>query len=297
MKKTNFRSTIILLLTAIIWGTAFAAQSAGTDFAEPFTFNSLRSIMGGLVLLPYIYFTNRKKQNRETGHRDVKTLMRAGIFCGILLAAASAFQQIGIQYTTVGKGGFITALYIVLVPVLGLLAKKRVEIQVWVGVLLSIVGLYFLCMTERFSVSLGDFYIFLCAVCFSLHILVIDYFSPKVDGVKMACIQFFVCGFLSGIPMLLLEHPRLELLLAGWLPILYAGVMSSGVAYTLQIIGQRDTDPTIASLILSLEAVVSVLAGFLLLGERLSKREVFGCVLMFAAIILAQLPGGGKTIE
>ena len=190
-----------------------------------------------------------------------------------------------------GKAGFITALYIILVPVLGLFMKKRVQGKVWISVTLAVAGLYLLCITDGFSLGTGDLLVLLCALMFSVHILVIDYFSPKTDGVKMSCIQFFVCGILSGIAMLIFEEPSLGALLQAWMPILYAGVLSCGVAYTLQIVGQKDMDPTVASLILSLESVVSVLAGWVLLGQRLSLREISGCVLMFAAIILAQLPG------
>jgi len=298
MKKVKTKSALLLLLTAIIWGAAFVAQSAGADYAEAFSFTSIRSFVGGVVLIPCIFLFDRgrKKRGETAVHSDKKTLMTGGVLCGILLFIASSMQQIGIEYTTAGKAGFITALYIVIVPIMGIFLKKYVGIQVWIGVILAAAGLYFLCITESFSIGTGDMYILLCAVCFSVHILVIDHYSPKVDGVKMACIQFFVCSILSAVPMILFENPQLDRLLEGWLPIAYAGVMSCGVAYTLQIVGQRDSDPTIASLILSLEAVVSVLAGFLLLDERLTVREGIGCVLMFAAIILAQLPGKEKKI-
>ena len=296
MKRVNSKSVILLLLTAVIWGTAFVAQSAGTDYAEAFTFNCIRSFMGGIVLIPCIYFLDRgQKKRNEVKHQDSKTLIIGGILCGVLLFIASNLQQIGIQYTTAGKTGFITALYIVLVPVLGLVLRKYVGLQVWMGVLLAALGLYLLCITERFSIGAGDGYILACAVCFSIHILVIDYFSPKVDGVKMSCIQFFVCGLLSSVPMFVWESPDPKLLLQGWFPLVYTGVMSCGIAYTLQIVGQRNMDPTIASLILSLEAVISVLAGFFILGERLTLREMAGCILMFAAIILAQLPKKVRT--
>lgn len=213
-----------------------------------------------------------------------------GIACGLLLFAASSLQQIGIQYTTAGKAGFITAFYIVIVPVLGIFLKKKTGWKVWAAVVIALAGLYFLCMTEKFTVGKGDVLIFACALVFSVHILVIDHFSPKVDGVKMSCIQFFVCGIASLPFMFLLETPRAGAMLNGWMPLLYAGVLSCGVAYTLQIIGQKNVDPAIASLILSLESCFSVLAGWTVLGERLSMRESIGCTLMFAAIVLAQVP-------
>lgn len=305
MKKTSWRSPLLLLLTAVIWGVAFVAQSVGMDYVGPFTFNFVRCIIGGLVLIPCIILLDKLKEkdapagnaeavtNAGTWHQ--KELFTGGICCGVALFVASNLQQFGIQYTTVGKAGFITALYIVLVPLLGIFLKKAVGMKIWFSVLLAVAGLYLLCITEGFSIGAGDFLVLLCAVAFSVHILIIDYFSPKVDGVRMSCIQFFVCGLLSGIGMLAREQVNPGSVLQAWIPILYAGVMSCGVAYTLQIVGQKGMNPTVASLILSLESVVSVLAGWLLLGQKLSIREISGCVLMFGAIILAQLPDGKKS--
>ena len=212
------------------------------------------------------------------------------IACGIALFAASNFQQFGIKYTTVGKAGFITACYIVIVPIIGLFLKKKCSPFIWAAVVMALIGLYLLCITDGFSIGLGDVLVLVCAFLFSLHILVIDYFSPKTDGVKLSCIQFLVCGILSMIPALILEHPQISSILTAWLPILYAGIMSCGVAYTLQIVGQKNVNPTVASLILSLESCISVLAGWVILGQKLSAKELLGCVIMFAAIILAQLP-------
>lgn len=299
MKKLPWRNSLLLFLTALIWGVAFVAQSVGMDYVGAFTFSFSRCIIGGVVLIPCIWFLNRRKEEepekKDSEKKDKKEERRicviGGVCCGIALFFASNLQQFGLKYTTVGKAGFITALYIILVPVLGLFMKKRVQGKVWISVLLAVAGLYLLCITDGFSLGTGDLLVLLCALMFSVHILVIDYFSPKTDGVKMSCIQFFVCGILSGIAMLIFEEPSLGALLQAWMPILYAGVLSCGVAYTLQIVGQKDMDPTVASLILSLESVVSVLAGWVLLGQRLSLREISGCVLMFAAIILAQLPG------
>ena len=222
---------------------------------------------------------------------DRKTLVIGGILCGIALAVASSLQQIGIVYTSAGKAGFITALYILIVPIIRLFLGRRAGRKVWIGVALAVAGMYFLCITDGFSISKGDFLVFLCAVVFSVHILVIDHFAPKVDGVALSCIQFFVCGILCAVPMLALERPRVDEILAAWMPLAYAGVLSCGVAYTLQVIAQKNTDPTVASLLLSLESVFSVLTGWVILGERLSGRELFGCALVFAAVLLAQLPG------
>ena len=297
------KNAILLILTAFIWGTAFVAQSVGMDYLGPFTFNGVRSLIGGAALLPCIWFLG-VLNGKDTAGKDAdgkpdekasvpsgrKELVLGGIACGVLLFGASSLQQLGIQYTTAGKAGFITACYIVIVPVLGVFLGKRIGWKVWLAVATALVGLYFLCITEKFTIGKGDVLIFVCAIVFSLHILVIDYFSPKVDGVKMSCIQFFVCGIVSLPFMFALETPKVGAMLEGWMPLLYAGVLSCGVAYTLQIIGQKNVHPAIASLILSLESCFSVLAGWIVLGERLSAKESIGCVLMFAAIILAQLP-------
>lgn len=297
MKKIQIRNSLILLLTATIWGVAFVAQSVGMDYVGPFTFNCVRSLIGALVLLPCMAVLKKwnPSQKREgSPQRQRKDLLLGGLCCGLALCASSCLQQIGIMYTTVGKAGFITAFYIVIVPVLGIFFHKKCGITVWIGVLLALAGLYFLCITESFSIGRGDALVFLCALGFSVHILVIDYFSPRADGVAMSCIQFFVCGMICAVPMFLFEKPQIGQLLAAWQPILYAGVMSCGVAYTLQIVGQKGMNPTVASLILSLESVVSVLAGLLILGQRLSNREILGCALMFAAILLAQVPPKGR---
>lgn len=296
MKKTQVKNSLLLLLTATIWGTAFVAQSVGMDYVEPFTFTFARSIIGGIVLIPCIYFLRwlKKREDKDAGVNRLfvtKIEWIGGICCGLALCAASNFQQIGISYTTVGKAGFITALYVVIVPIMGLFFKRKVSFVVWICVALSVIGLYLLCMTEgSFTLAYGDLLVLVCAILFSIHIMVIDHFSPKGDGVVMSCIQFFVCGIVSGIIMLFVESPDLGNIMAAKMPILYAGVLSSGVGYTLQVVGQKDMNPTIASLIMCLESVVSVLAGWLILGEALSNRELLGCVLMFAAIVLAQMP-------
>ncbi len=292
MNKSNIKGNVILMITALIWGTAFVAQSVGMDYVGPFTFITARYIIGGVFLLPCIYLLDKmnKKTVTESSYNDKKTLLVAGTLCGIALFTASCFQQIGIQYTTVGKSGFITSLYIVIVPLLGILFKKKVSAKVWISVVISLIGLYLLCMNEDFSISRGDFLILICAFCFSIHILIIDKYSSLVDGVRMSCIQFFIAGLLGVITMLFFEHPKITDILNACTPILYAGIMSSGVAYTLQIIGQRYTSPVLATLIMSLESVFAALSGWIILGEILSLKEFAGCCLVFAAIILAQLP-------
>ena len=302
MNKYTLRQSMLLLLTAAIWGVAFVAQSVGMDYVGPFTFNTVRSLLGGIVLIPCIVLLKRiNAGSKDTagvaehasgdpvGQR--KVLLTGGVACGVLLCIASNLQQFGIMYTSVGKSGFITAMYIVLVPVLGIFLKKKAGIKIWCSVAIAVGGLYLLCMTDSgFSIQKGDLLLLLGAVIFSFHILTIDYFSPKVDGVKMSCIQFFTCGILSMVCMFLFEQPQIGAILQAWMPIVYAGVLSCGVAYTLQIVGQKGMNPTVASLILSMESVISVIAGWLILHQKLSGRELLGCVLMFAAIILVQLP-------
>ena len=300
MKKQQIplKNSLLLLLTATIWGVAFVAQSVGMDYVGGFTFNMARSLIGSAVLLPVIWFMGRnssKKAEEAQGSSSRKDLLWGGLACGILMCLASNFQQFGIKYTTVGKAGFITACYIVLVPILGLFLKKKCSPFIWLAVAMSVAGLYLLCITDGFSIGKGDILVLICAVLFSFFFLVIDYYSPKVDGVKLSCIQFLVCGILSGIPALIFEKPEMCAVLTAWQPILYAGVMSCGVAYTLQIIGQKNMNPTVASLILSLESCISVLAGWVILGQQLSAREIAGCVIMFVAIILAQLPQKEKA--
>lgn len=225
-------------------------------------------------------------------------MLLGGLSCGLALGLASGLQQVGIQYTTVGKAGFITALYIVIVPILGLFFRKKVGAKLWVSVVIAIFGLYLLCMSGSLRLEWGDFLVLLCAVCFSVHIMVIDYFTTKVDGVQMSCIQFFVAALFSAVCMLFTEGvPDPHAVAISWVPILYAGVLSSGVGYTLQIIGQKGVNPTAASLVLSLESVISVLAGWVILGQSMSPREILGCVLMFCAIILAQLPDRKKRLS
>ena len=301
MKKTQVRNSFLLLLTAIIWGSAFVAQSVGMEHVEPFTFTFTRSIIGGVVLIPVIVLlrkTDSAAMRRDSQGKDfagIKGITKyewlGGICCGVALCAASNFQQIGMLHTTVGKAGFITALYVVIVPILGLFLRKRVPALIWFCVVLSVAGLYLLCMPKgAFSLAQGDVLVLICALLFSFHILIIDYFSPKGDGVVISCIQFFVCGILSGIIMLFVENPTFANIMDAKWSILYAGALSSGVAYTLQVVAQKGVNPTVASLILCLESVVAVLAGWIILGDKLTSRELAGCILMFVAIVLAQLP-------
>ena len=315
----KMRGNLMLMLTAFIWGSSFVAQKSGMDLIGPLAFNGIRTLIGGIVLIPAIMFLKNWKVKKalqagetaaevseEDRKKENRLLIIGGICCGIALLVASNLQQIGIFYTTAGKAGFITALYVVLVPICGLFIGKKVRPVIWLCVLASAVGLYLLCMPAEGGfghINKGDLLIMLCALCFTGHILVIDYFSPKVDGVKLSCMQFFVAGILSTIlmfpldPALGFDLPSFSTLIDSWLPVLYAGVLSCGVAYTLQIVAQADTDPTVASMILCLESVFAVIAGMIILGESMSLREIAGCLIMFAAIVVSQLPAKEERVR
>ncbi|MCD8099615.1 MAG: DMT family transporter [Oscillospiraceae bacterium] len=306
MKTNNAHHALLLLLTAFIWGVAFVAQSAGGDAVGPYTFNSIRSLIGGAVLIPVIFFLQKTGLAPKHEGGDRATLIKGGIACGIALGLASMTQQLGMYYGAgTGKAGFLTACYILLVPILGIFLGKKCGKKVWIGVALALVGLYLICINGAFRLGRDDILLLVSALLFSVHILIIDHFSPMVDGVKMSCIQFWVAGLLCVAPMLCVDMGfsaesaaawRANLASGeAWISILYAGVLSSGVAYTLQIVGQRGMNPTVAALIMSMESVFSLLAGWVLLDQTMSIKELLGCVLVFAAIILAQLPD--KTAE
>lgn len=288
---------LMLLVGAMIWGAAFVAQSVGMDYVEPFTFQTARCFLGSLVLLPVIWFRDQSGHNpkKPVSRADRKTLLTAGLACGSVLFLASSLQQLGLLYTSAGKSGFITAFYIILVPVLGLFLHKKVKPWIWISVILAIVGLYLLCAGETMTVGRGEWLTLGCALAFSVQILCIDHFSPKVDGVRLCALQFFICGVVSMLVMFLTESPSWDAVLQCWLPIGYAGILSSGVAYTFQIIAQAYTEPTVASLLMSLESVFSVLFGWLLLHQTLTGKELLGCLLVFSGVILAQLPGKEKA--
>lgn len=298
MKNQKLKGNAILLLTSVIWGISFIAQSKGVELVSPLMFNGVRSILGGLVLIPVILFLDwsKKKKGIKVQKFD-KTLVVSGLVCGAFLCAASTLQTAGMVYTSPGKSGFITALYMVIIPIIGLFCGKKTRPVIWLSVLLAVLGLYLMCITSSLTINFGDVLTFICAFLFAGHILFIDRYSPKVDGVKLACTQFFVCGTIDIILVFLFEEPNFVPLKDCTLAIAYSGIMSCGVAYTLQIIGQKYTDPTSASILMSLESVFATLTtvilvalGWELTGGSLSIREILGCVLMFGAIILVQLP-------
>lgn len=291
MKKLQIRNSVLLFLTALIWGCAFVAQSIGMNYIGPFTFSAVRSLLGSAFLVPCIWLLNRKKAPDAEKTEDKKELIKGGVLCGVIICLAANLQQIGLMYTSVGKSGFLTALYIVIVPVIGNFIGKKAGKKLWLAVVFAVAGLYLLCMKSgSFRLEFGDTLLLLCALAFAFHIMVIDHYTQKVDGVKMSCIQFFVCGILSAVLMFLLEEPSFSAICIAWAPVLYTGILSCGVAYTLQIVGQKGMNPVVASLIMSLESVISAIAGWIILGQVLSGREIAGCIVMFLAIIIAQLP-------
>lgn len=293
----KFRGAFLLTLTALIWGTAFVAQRMGLDHLGPFTFNGVRNLVAAVALLPVVLFSRRIRRPAtqpapEEKRRARRLLLCGGVLCGAALGVASGLQQVGIGFTTVGKAGFLTALYIVVVPIFGLFLKRRVALPVWIGVAVAVCGTYLLSVNEDFSIGTGDLLVILCAVAFSVHILLVDHFSPLVNGIELSCIQFLTAGVLTLCVALPLERPALLDVLRSWGPILYTGLISSGVGYTLQVLGQRDTPPAVASLIMSLESVFAALSGWLILGQTMTGREALGCALVFTAVLLAQVPFG-----
>lgn len=303
MKNQKLKGNLLLFLTAFIWGSSFIAQSVGVspdseNMLSPSTFNGVRSLLGGLVLLPVIYFLDLSKKKKHQPVKKIdKTLIVGGLICGICLCLASTTQTAGMVYTSPGKAGFITALYMVIVPIIGIFLGKKLSPVIVLSVIIAIASLYLLCIDSAFKINKGDIMILICAFIFSGHILAIDYFSPKVDGVKLACMQFFVCGIINVTYALIADSPKIQPLLNSWMPLAYSGFLSCGVAYTLQIVAQKYTDPVSASIIMSLESVFSTLVtvllvalGWNLTGGALTPRQIAGCAMMFGAIMLIQIP-------
>lgn len=294
--KTQFKGVIMLLLTAFIWGSSFVAQSVGMESIEAFTFNGIRTLMGALVLVPVVLFRDRamvKYMDAQAlqAHKalNCKTVIYGAIL-GVFLCIASNFQQFAFNYSESGKIAFITALYMFFVPLLGLIFRKKVPILTWICVAAGFIGLYFLCIDPNNigAINFGDILTFICAIFFAIHILLVEKFAPDVDGIKLSCCQFFVSGTISCILMFIFESPEVEAIQTAILPLLYSGVMSCGLAYTFQIVGQKYTEATVASLLMCMESVFGVLCGALILHETLTAREILGCVIMFVAIMISQ---------
>lgn len=300
MKKNKLISAIFLVLAALIWGSAFVAQDKAVEYIGTFTINGIRFVIGSIFLIPVILITRKSRHKKifENNKKDRKTLIIASLICGTALAIAANVQQFGIAMypdtaATSGRAGFITALYVIIVPLLGILFfKKKITIPLFIAIILSVIGLYLLCLTNGISnIEKGDYIILICSFCFAIQIMAIDYFIDKVDPIKLSSLQFLICGIISLILMFIFETPKMDSILLVWKEILFLGIFSSGIAYTFQIIGQKYSDnPTVASILMSLESVFAALAGAIFSNETLKSREILGCVIMFLAIILAQIP-------
>lgn len=295
MVNKKLKGSLLLLLTAFIWGGAFVAQKIGIVQIGPMTFTSARFFISGIALLPFVWLDGRKHSDERLclteadRSKQRRILLLSGALCGVFLSLATILQQTGLAYTSAGKAGFITALYIIFVPILGVFRKQKIHPLLWISVVTAAVGLYLLCVKEGFSVNKGDAIILASALLFSVHILVIDHFSGRTNCIRMSCIQFFVASAVGGALMMIFEKPDMTAILACWAPLAYLGVISGALGYTLQILGQKYTEPTVASLIMSTESVFAAIAGALFLSERLTPMELLGCLLVFAAIIWSQV--------
>lgn len=290
----KLKGSLALLLGTLIWGSCFVAQSVGMDHIGPFTFQAVRCALAVIGLLPVIALMDKLGGRSFIKGWCDKKLWKAGLLCGIPLFIATGFQQVGLVYTSAGKAAFLTAMYIVMVPVLGLFLKRKFSFMIPISVALAVAGLYFLSCVGVTEVNPGDIVMLFCAIAFAVQILFVDRFAPQVDALRLNCLQALVCAVCSGILTIFTEEVTVSGLLDCWLPLCYAGFLSMGAAYALQIVGQKYIEPTTASLIMSLESVFAVLSGWLLIGETLTSWEAIGCVLMFAAVILSQIPVGKK---
>lgn len=298
MTKTQLKANILLLLTAAIWGLAFVAQKVGAEHVGAFTYNGIRFALGSISLIPLILFLNRKKgENEETKNNDrdsLKLTIKAGIIAGCALFIATSLQQMGVMGTTAGKAGFITGLYMVIVPILGLFLKQKVNKSTWIGIVIAIIGLYLLSINEDFSISNGDLLVLIGSVGWAIHILLIDNFTKKIDPLKLSSIQFATCSILSLVMAIIFEDINMVGISGAMVSILYGGLLSVGVAYTLQVVAQKNAKPSHAAILLSMESVFGALGGAMFLGERIGTRGLVGCILIFIAIIISQLKPSEK---
>lgn len=288
----KLKGNIILFITAIIWGISFVSQSVGMEYIEPNTFMGIRTLMGGIVLIPVIAIIDKGKKKQGTYEKtDMKKLLKYGGICGLFLCVAQTLQTYGLQYTTTAKSGFLTALYIIFVALIGLFVGKKLNIKMATGILTAVLGMYFLCMFgESTDFNVGDILTIVCALFFAGQILCIDKFVSGIDGLKLSCTQFLVAGIVNTILMFLLENPDISAIMSCSTALLYSGIMSCGVAYTLQVVGQKYAEPTTASIIMSLESVFAAISGWIILNQSMSISQIAGCLLMFLAIVLVQLP-------
>lgn len=288
--EKTFRADALLLFTAMTWGFAFVAQRKGMEFVGPFTFNAIRFMLGGASLIPLWYYQKRRnRQNARIKAVDKKFLIKGGLLAGAAIFLGSSFQQIGLVYTTAGKAGFITGLYVIFVPIIGLFWRQRTGTGIWLGALLAVAGLYFLSIHENFSIALGDLLVLVCAFFFAVHVLVVGWLTHKLPSIPLAIMQFLVCSLLSFIAALWVEEFIWKDILDAAIPILYGGLFSVGIAYTLQVVAQKNAPSSHAAVILSLESVFAVLGGWMLLSETLSARGLLGCGLMLTGMIFSQI--------
>jgi drug/metabolite transporter (DMT)-like permease len=293
MNNKRLGANMLLLLTAAIWGFAFVAQRVGSQYVGAFTFNGIRFALGSISLIPLIIYFDKRKKSDSSSESNVevnaKKSILPGVLVGVALYVAATLQQIGLIYTTAGKASFITGLYMVLVPIIGIFLKHKIEKNSWVGVVIAVVGLYLLSVNENFSIGFGDLLEVIGALFWAIHILTIDYFSNKMEALKLSCIQFATCSFLSLITALIFEQITISGISQALVPILYGGLLSVGVAYTLQVVAQKNAKPSHAAIILSMESVFGAIGGALLLGESMSSRGYIGCILMLGGILVSQI--------
>lgn len=291
MKTASHKSELLLLLAAVIWGFSFVAQRAGMEHVGPFTFNGVRFALGSLSLLPLIFFFKRKSNTLQLQRESVssKNFIFGGILLGTILFTASSFQQVGIVYTTAGNAGFITGLYMIFVPIFGVFIKKKTSLNIWFAAIIALAGMYILSVGDEFNTGYGDFLVLIAAAFYAIHVLLVGYYAPKIDNLKISAFQFAICSIFSLIAAFIFETPNIEGILLAAIPILYGGLFSVGIAYTLQVIGQRKAHPAPAAIILSMETVFAVLGGWWLLNESVDAKTLAGCSLMLAGMVLAQV--------
>ena len=292
MRNFFSRSNLLLILASIIWGCAFVAQNVGMNYIGPWTFSTIRFLIAGFSLLAIIPILDKKRTHviRPKTKEEKQKLLLGSVLCGLALSIGSIVQQIAMLTVPVAKAGFLTTLYVLFVPIITLLFGKKIPLKVWIGIAMALFGLYLLSMAGNLAIGIGEIFLILAAFLFAIHIIIIGHFSTRVDPVRLSCGQLLIGGFATVIPMIVIERPTIVSILAAYIPLLYTGIFSSCVAYTLQIFAQKEANPTIAGMLLSLESVFAALAGYLILNQVLNTRELIGCVLIFIAIVIAQLP-------
>ena len=299
MRNFFSKSNLLLILASIIWGCAFVAQNVGMNYIGPWTFSTIRFLIAGFSLLAIIPILDKKRTHviRPKTKEEKMKLLLGSVLCGLALSIGSIVQQIAMLTVPVAKAGFLTTLYVLFVPMITLLFGKKIPLKVWIGIAMALFGLYLLSMAGNLAIGIGEILLILAAFLFAIHIIIIGHFSTRVDPVRLSCGQLLIGGFATVIPMIVIEKPTIGSILAAYIPLLYTGIFSSCVAYTLQIFAQKEANPTIAGMLLSLESVFAALAGYLILNQVLNTRELIGCVLIFIAIVIAQLPDRSDMVN